>query len=474
MSSKRVRSLDERDNMIKTLAIEGLRGFYQKQNISFSLPNNKIGSGLNIIVGPNNSGKSTIVEAIKAFNGVCSFSEGKRNSKTENGVCLELIDDGNKKYSIKTKVSGGSEVDRTSENDGCEPFLGTYILPSRRFVDYEFGKGTQTRKSYVSDWQNLFGNRRASLGSFPNRLFKMLENKGAVNKLLSQILGSNIDWTIEQRDNENYYVKFRFGEVTHSSEGVGDGLWSVLTICDALYDSGNSQTIVIDEPELSIHPLYQKKIMKLLLDYSKDRQIIVCTHSPYFVDWNAISNGASLIRTSKSSDGSIHVHQISEEFRKNVSGFLNDVNNPHVLGLEANEAFFLDDNIIITEGQEDVVAYNKINQEMGIELKGQFFGWGCGGASKETIILRLLSDLGFKNVAAIFDGDKQEEFENCKKLFPYYNFFILPTDDVRDKKERTLSKKNGLSTLSMELKEEYKDSYLKLMADINNSFNKGF
>ena len=38
--------------------------------LDFALPDNKTpGSGLTIIVGPNNSGKTTIIESIQAFNG---------------------------------------------------------------------------------------------------------------------------------------------------------------------------------------------------------------------------------------------------------------------------------------------------------------------------------------------------------------------------------------------------------------------
>ena len=57
--------------------------------------------------------------------------------------------------------------------------------------------------------------------------------------------------------------------------------------------------VVIDEPELSVHPALQKRLMALFLEYSKTHQIIVCTHSPYFVNWEAIVNGANLIRVVK-------------------------------------------------------------------------------------------------------------------------------------------------------------------------------
>lgn len=56
--------------------------------------------------------------------------------------------------------------------------------------------------------------------------------------------------------------------------------------------------------------------------------------------------------------------------------------HPHTLGIEANEAFFLEDSIILVEGQEDVVIFNKMARDLSMDLKGNFFGWGVGGAPK--------------------------------------------------------------------------------------------
>ena len=56
-------------------------------------------SKINILIGPNNSGKTTIIEAIRAFNGheTPSFSIGKRNSKANDKVEISLEDEsGNK------------------------------------------------------------------------------------------------------------------------------------------------------------------------------------------------------------------------------------------------------------------------------------------------------------------------------------------------------------------------------------------
>jgi DNA repair exonuclease SbcCD ATPase subunit len=56
---------------IRSLTINGLRGFASPQKISFAEPNNTVGSGLTMLVGPNNEGKSTVIEAICAFGFLC-------------------------------------------------------------------------------------------------------------------------------------------------------------------------------------------------------------------------------------------------------------------------------------------------------------------------------------------------------------------------------------------------------------------
>lgn len=113
--------------------------------------------------------------------------------------------------------------------------------------------------------------------------------------MLKEVLASDIEWYIDQGDNGKYYIKYANGGVVHSSGGIGDGIWSVFTICSAFFDIQENETAVINEPELLVHPALQKRLMKLLLRYSEKNQIIICTHSPYFINWNAICNGAQFI-----------------------------------------------------------------------------------------------------------------------------------------------------------------------------------
>lgn len=467
--------------MIKSITIHGLRGFGKECTINFAIPKGEQtqGSGLTILVGSNNTGKTTILEAIRSFNSIKnnppSFSERKRNMKCENGkVHLKLQTDNGEIYTIDTIANGGSET--VMRKDGAKEDASwegpkTFVLQSRRFVEYEFNQSYMERNDYVRNQQMNIHNRSASIYEFNARLFKMQKNKEQFDELLQQVLGYDLEWTIEQNDNGMYYLKLIVNGCTHSSEGLGDGIWSVFTICDALYDSEPQCTICIDEPELSLHPAYQKRIMKLFNRYSEDRQIIINTHSPYFIDILSIVNGAVLYRTVKNSGGDIDVFSLSEDSRKNLEGFLKNINQPHTLGIEAKEIFFLEDKIIVTEGQEDVIMYSKAAESIKSPLDGTFFGWGSGGASNITKIATILKDLGYQKVVAIFDGDKPEDENKFKQDFPMYDSQIISALDIRDKPKVNKDAKEGMMTQGGCLKEEYKEEMITLFKNINSYFN---
>ena len=144
-------------------------------------------------------------------------------------------------------------------------------------------------------------------------------------------------------------------------------------IVDALYDSDAGGTIVIDEPELSLHPAYQRKLAELITEYAATRQIILATHSPYFVNLGALENGATIARAHLRG-GQSQLSQLAEPTARHIRGLLADVNNPHVLGLNAQEVFFLEDQVILVEGPEDVIFYRRVQDDLGISLQGTFFG----------------------------------------------------------------------------------------------------
>ncbi|TXI76371.1 MAG: hypothetical protein E6Q44_15685 [Flavobacteriales bacterium] len=127
------------------------------------------------------------------------------------------------------------------------------------------------------------------------------------------------------------------------------------------------------------------------------------------------------------------ISALSPESAAWCSTMLGNLNNPHVLGLNAQEVFFLDDRVVLVEGQEDVVYYGKILKELGLELNAEFYGWGVGGAGNMSGVARLLHDLGFKRVVGILDANEQHRLSNLNRDFPSFRFDAIPANDVRSK-----------------------------------------
>ena len=149
-------------------------------------------------------------------------------------------------------------------------------------------------------------------------------------------------------------------------------------------------------------------------------------------------------------------------------GLLNDVNNPHVLGLDAREIFFLEDRVILVEGQEDVIFYQAICEQLTTSLNGTFFGWGVGGAEKMPIIAQMLKDLGFERIVGILDGNRKNMLPDLQKQFPEFNFFSIPVDDVRTKEPRSAKDAvEGLVDRKGFLQDQYKDIIRNLIVEIN-------
>jgi putative AbiEii toxin of type IV toxin-antitoxin system len=241
--------------VIRTLTIRGLRGFGTQQQLEFAEPTGKPGSGLTILVGPNSGGKSTIVEALRAMAGrrEQSFAAGKRNVKAGENVLIRCVDTTGGVHELASIIGGGSEAAFSGNAN-----LGRlYVLPSRRYFNPFFGKSSQSREQYVSNF-GFPAVRGTPLDSFAYRMFNVQgdpNTRQRFNDVLRRIVDPLPEWTIDLADGGQYFLKFKAGGGSHSSDGLGEGLVSCFFVVDALYDSDPNDIIVIDEPELSLHPM---------------------------------------------------------------------------------------------------------------------------------------------------------------------------------------------------------------------------
>jgi AAA15 family ATPase/GTPase len=88
------------------------------------------------------------------------------------------------------------------------------------------------------------------------------------------------------------------------AKDLGSGIEIILTILLLKNIAGASDgkiVYLIDEPELHLHPKAQEKLLDLLLEEAKDKQIFISTHSPYMFK-GAIGEGAKLFIFKKSNN----------------------------------------------------------------------------------------------------------------------------------------------------------------------------
>ncbi len=444
------------------MTILGYRGFRKRGALKFADPNGNDGSGLTVITGPNNAGKSSILECMRARSGNTdvSFTAGTRNSLVESVEISYTIN--GKKESVKSLTKGSSETVKTN----VDPNFSVLVLPSRRAFSPYFGKSEFSRSQYV-DHNALPPQRAPTLSAFEYRLFNTLKAPEPFNSLLREVVGFEPTWTIDKADHGQHFLKFFNGNQSHSSDGMGEGIISIFAIIDALYDSKPGGVIVIDEPELSLHPSLQKRLAKLFARFAKDRQIVISTHSPYFVDLRALDAGGQIARVITSENGT-KIHQITtrsiDAIRRLSAG---NLYNPHVFGLDARELFFQEDKIILTEGQEDVLLYPLVAEQVGATLSGNFFGWGAGGAGNIPYLCIILKDLGFKMVAVLFDGDKKEDAAKLRVDFPDYFIDCIPAKDIRTKGARKATIAiAGLLDEQLKLKPEHAKDMAQIFANL--------
>lgn len=448
---------------LTSIELIGYRGFSQRGMLDFAVPTGEPGSGLTVLTGPNNAGKSSILESlrVRGSSQPPSFTSGMRYGAIES-VEIKYTINGKDEF-IRSVMKGSSETKKYGVDQGFQVF----VLPSRRAFAPYFTKGELSREQYASSSFST-SQRSSILTNFEYRLFTMAKEPEVFNTLLHEALGFKPNWTIDQTDQGQYFLKFFRGSNSHSSDGLGEGIVSIFSIVDALYDSKEGNVVVVDEPELSLHPALQKRVAAMLNRYAANRQIVISTHSPYFVDLRALGNGGHLARIVSSDDGT-RIHQLTPASKEAINRLAKGNRyNPHVFGLDARELFFQEDGIVLTEGQEDVLLYPRVAEQLGMTIPGSFFGWGAGGVDNIAHLCRILADLGFTKVAALIDGDVKRKAHRLESEFPQFFFGCIAAKDIRTKPARGASAQvEGLLDENLLIKPEFVDSTRQLLGKLS-------
>jgi putative ATP-dependent endonuclease of OLD family len=168
----------------------------------------------------------------------------------------------------------------------------------------------------------------------------------SINKLLDEYLKLNIDI----RMNDPFILAIdivlidKQGRVTNASE-LSSGEKGILHFVFSLfgYDLGNA-VMVIDEPELHLHPQMQRYFIEIIKEVKErfDIQFIAATHSPMFIDTDTIDDVHRFYLDDNKQTQIKNPH--IEESQKSLIEILNYTNSSKI--------FFVD-KVILVEGPTD-------------------------------------------------------------------------------------------------------------------------
>jgi len=190
-------------------------------------------------------------------------------------------------------------------------------------------------------------------------------------------------------------LAYRESGLTVPGDELGLGIQSamVVGIFEAFRQLGGGfGTIVIEEPEMYLHPQAQRYFYRLLCEIAdKDRcQVIYSTHSPIFADVNRFET-LSLVRRS---EGKTTVSFVSEKDAEPLTEARERFKLGNRFDATRNEVVFAR-KALLTEGYGDRIAALLIAEKLALDLDAEgVVIVDCGGKAGIELVLLVCRALG--------------------------------------------------------------------------------
>ncbi len=486
---------------------------------------------LNAFIGPNGAGKSNILDAIIFLLGekypTINSLRKKDFFKGDDGreIYIEIkFDDGNTlTFSKDTRGYGLRLNGSYCSSDAREAYKVAYMgtgreigefLPSSRWT--LLGRFLRKAHDFLENDKNAVEKLKKKLDTIKDEiLISVKDDRGekVVEKFIDilkkeaerqlNLKGKNIELDFNLYDPWNLYKTLQINiydpdtEVTLSPAEMGMGLQASLSIAILRAYSElhltNEPPLIIDEPELFLHPNAQRNFYNILKRLADNGiQIFYTTHSPNFISLDRF-NEIFLVRKNK---GGTYIRRADpKKFVIDLKNRRNIETNEEELMLHyknayentgdsksANEAFFAN-KIILVEGQSESLILPYMFEKKSFDYIAEGITIvSCGGKQEIDRFLRLYSEFGIP-CYVIFDGDKHieddpntknsEKEANRKKnrellklLDPKYSQ-DYPDNKVKDKYlgfEYSFEKNLGFETTA---------KGLKLFIEFKNKIEKG-
>jgi len=185
-----------------------------------------------------------------------------------------------------------------------------------------------------------------------------------INEILKDL---DIQIEFDSRDGEgNLFFRNKNGGDKFSIDEVSTGEKTLLSKVLYLYlEDIKDKVILIDEPELSLHPSWQNKVLKIYENFAKQNtcQIIIATHSPQII---ASADNESIRFLGKDEEGNIRAINDIQAYGRDIEWVLQQMGVKNMRVLEVLEKFTNCQQLLNDEKYDEAEAcINSLEEEIG-------------------------------------------------------------------------------------------------------------
>ncbi len=358
-------------------------------------------SDFNILVGPNNAGKTNILDSLEVF-----FNTEKKNLNRKKSI-------------LKLKM----QVNNQPVN----------LLYRNGILDHDL-----SQKEYNRLTQRVV------------RLKDSLPiNKIATKKLESFKRKDNEKYNLFSRTIENYFQEMQMSEDLFKAniltgkgkkplKRMGDGFKRLFVILFYVYNP-EYELILIDEPEIHLHPSIIKKFLKILNEKNLPNQVVMTTHHPTFVQAKFLDK---TWRVARNKNLSTSVYQMEGEKIKK-DRFVQEINDD-------NSAMLFADKVLLVEGVSDSILMRGLIDKFYEKTKDIKVVYS-GGIGDIDLYEKVCETFNIPYVIMI-DGDALDIFWRKK---------FKSEKNISGDKKRKLLKEKEIFVLEGTLEQNYPRKYQK-------------
>lgn len=377
---------------LSKLSITKCKRFKEKADFNFIFP-------LTVLVGQNGSGKTTVTRAIKLlksnYEPQCEFFETEIDDGGFANARFDYIVDGYKlayQHTVKPRkwnLEGDLPQRVSITSIQTKSFVGG-IEKSFLYDNIAKSARREDQVDYVQKQAHKI-QQEPQEGSSKRR-YSMTENEIEV---VNRILDSHYQ-AIE-------IIRYKFfrgtwatnilfqNESSFCEYNSGSGEFLVATIVREVEKAQNNSIVLIDEPEVSLHPRAQYRLVEYFFDAIKRKhiQMIITTHSEHIVE---LLPKEAVICLRKN-EGETYVQQ-------NVI--------PELAFLEIGSPIINRKRIIVEDEMAKRIV-EKVLEEEGLNelVSVEFYPGGCSNLKKYTILTFARTNI--KSQYVLFDGDQFNE-----------------------------------------------------------------